>query len=441
MSWEFAPPFDAGHRAALKTGKNLVYVCPPAWWATLPLIAHLNAVARSGLSNLILTTHAMGVVEGAAVLRSSDSLRTVHAATGLSRTAHLLHAQRTTTLVSTPSDVLQLLARSSLDLGGVERVVLGWPELLLHEGLADELDNILAELRSAQRVIVTSDDSAIRDFLERHARRTPLVVASRPPAAPTVSTRYAVTHFAGLPAAVRAALDTVNPNSALIWDPTVDSTGGWQEFAGDPAITIARNPGEQSVDLAIATQLPSVEALAALSAVAEEVLNLIRAPQLPYLKSITARVRPFRLPSAVDRARDRAARLRNDVRRLIDEDDMLDAILTLAPLFDVYDPATVAAALAVRSYHAERSPVSGPAFPAWVHLHINVGRHDRVGPGDIVGAILNTVGVSKTQIGKVDSRDRFSLIEVRTEIAEQVLRGLDGLVLRGKKVAARIDHR
>jgi hypothetical protein len=30
---------------------------------------------------------------------------------------------------------------------------------------------------------------------------------------------------------------------------------------------------------------------------------------------------------------------------------------------------------------------------------------------------------------------------VRAEIAEQVLQGLDGLVLRGKKVAARIDHR
>ncbi len=441
MSWEFAPAFDAGHRAALKTGKNLVYVCPPAWWATLPLFTHLTAGSRPGLRNLVLTTHAMDVVEGAAVLRSSDTLHPVLAATGLTRTTRLLQKQTMATLVSTPPDVLQLLARSSLDLGSLERVVLGWPELLLQQGLADDLDHILSELGATQRVVVTRDENGIRDFLERHARRTPLVVASRPPETPTASTRYAVTGFTTLPAAVRAALDTINPNSALIWDPTVDAAGDWQEYASDPTITIPSDPGEQPVDLAVATQLPSVEALVSLGAVAGDVLTLIRASQLPYLQSITARIRPFRLPSTVDRARDRAARLRNEVRRLIDEDAMSDALIALAPLFDTHDPATVAAALAVRSYDAERPLDSEPAFPAWVHLQINVGRHDRIGPGDIVGAILNTVGVSKKQIGKVDLRDRLSLIEVRAEIAEQVLQGLDGLVLRGKKVAARIDHR
>jgi len=410
-------------------------------WATLPLFTHLTAVSTSGLRNLVLTTQAMGVVEGAAVLRSSDVLHPAHAATGLTRTAQLLQAETLTTLVSTPPDVLQLLARSSLDLGKLERIILGWPELLLQQGLEDDLDNILAELAAAQRVVVTTDENGIRDFLERHARRAPLVVASRPPETPTISTRYAVTEFTGLPAAVRAALDTINPNSALIWDPTVDAARDWQEYASNPGVTIASAPGEQSVDLAIATELPSVEALASLATVAGEVLTLIRAPQLPYLQRITARVRPFRLSSTVDRARDRAARLRDDVRRLIDEDDISDALLTLAPLFDTHDPATVAAALAVRSHDAERPLDSGAALPAWVHLHINVGKQDRIGPGDIVGAILNTVGVSKKQIGRVDLRDRFSLIEVRAEIAEQVLRGLHGLLLRGKRVAARIDHR
>jgi hypothetical protein len=383
----------------------------------------------------------MGVVEGAAVLRSSDTLHSVHATTGLTRTTHLLQAQTITTLVSTPPDILQLLARSSLDLGRLERVVLGWPELLLQQGLADDLDNILAELGATQRVVVTRDENGIRDFLERHARRSPLVVASRPPETPTTSTRYAVTGFTALPAAVRAALDTINPNSALIWDPTVDTAGDWQEYGSDPGITVTSDPGGQPVELAIATQLPSVEALTYLTAVAGEVLTLIRATQLPYLQSITARARPFRLPSTIDRARDRAARLRNDVHRLIEEDDMSDSLLAIAPLFDTHDPATVAAALAVRSYDDERPHDSGPALPAWVHLHMSVGRHDRIGPGDVVGAILNTVGVSKKQIGKVDVRDRFCLIEVRAEIAEQVLQGLDGLVLRGKKVAARIDHR
>ncbi len=41
----------------------------------------------------------------------------------------------------------------------------------------------------------------------------------------------------------------------------------------------------------------------------------------------------------------------------------------------------------------------------------------------------------------MELRDRFALIEVRAEIAQEVLRGLNGLQLKGKKVTARVDRR
>jgi hypothetical protein len=58
-------------------------------------------------------------------------------------------------------------------------------------------------------------------------------------------------------------------------------------------------------------------------------------------------------------------------------------------------------------------------MPTWVRLHANVGRQDYVSTGDIVGAVLNATGVSKRQVGKVELRDRFALIEVRAEIAQE----------------------
>jgi len=51
------------------------------------------------------------------------------------------------------------------------------------------------------------------------------------------------------------------------------------------------------------------------------------------------------------------------------------------------------------------------------------------------------VGIAKTQIGRIEVRDGHSLLEVRAEVAETVRREMDGLVLRGKKVAARVDRR
>jgi ATP-dependent RNA helicase DeaD len=115
--------------------------------------------------------------------------------------------------------------------------------------------------------------------------------------------------------------------------------------------------------------------------------------------------------------------------------------LALAPLFDTYDPVTVAAALAsARLTTVPESPATSQ-MPTWVRLHANVGRSDKVTTGDIVGAILNSVGIAKRQVGKVELREKFSLIEVRAEVAQEVLRGLDGLSLKGKKVTARIDRR
>ncbi len=54
MSWTFAPTFDAGHRAALAGGKNLIYVCPPAGWAVVPLLQRLAETPDPGLTTLLL---------------------------------------------------------------------------------------------------------------------------------------------------------------------------------------------------------------------------------------------------------------------------------------------------------------------------------------------------------------------------------------------------
>lgn len=49
-----------------------------------------------------------------------------------------------------------------------------------------------------------------------------------------------------------------------------------------------------------------------------------------------------------------------------------------------------------------------------------------VRPGDIVGAIANEANVSSRQIGAIDISDRFTLAEVDSAVAQQVIDALQG---------------
>ena len=440
MSWEFTPEFDAGHRAAISTGRNLVYVAPPAWWAVAPLFRHLPPVADAGLQTVVVVPDAMSVAEGAAVLRGVRSSEPVHAVTGLARTGRMLAQNAVASLVVTPPDLLELVSRSSLALDRVARLVIGWPELSLQLDQGNELDTILAESGKSQRLFTTADETQIADFTERHARRALVLSAARVPDPAVATVRYAVTDSVGAARAVRSVLDIVNPRSAVIWDPTHQSGAGWDEYRHDPAVRLLQPGATDAVELAIAADLPSGPVLELLTDLAEDVVTLVRGSQVPYLKAVTRKARVLRLPGEIDRARDRSHRLREEIRQLIAQGHGGAEMLALEPLFDEHDPATVAAALAARVGMPERHPAE-TAIQSWVHIRVNAGQRDRLRTADLVGALLNAVGVAKAQIGRVDIRDGHSLLEVRAEVAETVRRELDGLVVRGKKLAARFDRR
>ncbi len=441
MSWTFAPTFDAGPRAALGGGKNLIYVCPPAGWAVLPLLQRLEETPEPGLATLLLAPHPSEVVELASLAATVETLTPVHAVSGLARAGRFLRSGVVRTLVATPADAFQLLSRALLKLEGLRRVAVLWPEAQLALGAGEAIDTVLAECGGAQRVVVTGDDAPLANFLERHARRAPVVPAGRLPEQPVGRVRYALVDPQRLAWAVRGALDTLNPASALVWDPTPAAAHRWAEYAEDPTVRVASDPGDEPVEWAIAVELPTAEALAALQGVAQGVIVLARAAQLPYLERLSGSLDVLRLPSEADRARDRAGAMRAELRGRIEGGQFLDGLAALAPLFDEYDPALVAAA-ALQTPEAEATARVTPSeIPTWAHIHVSAGRRDRLRTGDVVGALLNAVGIPKDTIGRVDVRENFSVVEVRAEVAPRVLQGLDGVTLRGRTVTAKIDKR
>jgi hypothetical protein len=439
VSWEFAPEFDAGHRATLAAGRNLLYLSPPAWWTTLPLFSLIPRAEGPGPATVVVVPDVLGVASGAALLSSVEPRRIVHGISGLSRAARILGQAIPDTIVVTPADLMQLISRSRLAQERVRRVVIGWPELLRGD-LADMTDSILAEFGGLQRIVVTANETAVKDFVERHARRSPIVSAA-PLVESTATVRYAVVSSMQLSTSVRTALDTIDPARALIWDPTPLAGERWREYEADPTIRIGSDAAGEPVDLAVAADLPTGDALECLAACSREVLVLVQSHQVSYLESMVARMRAFRLPSDADRARDQAARLREEVRNLIAERRGGHELLALGPLFDEFDPATVAAVLAARTPPRDQRSNGEATLPAWVRIRVTAGHKDRIRTGDVVGALLNAVGISKDQIGRVEVRDTHSVVDVRADVAHRVQRELDGVALRGKRVTARIDRR
>lgn len=200
------------------------------------------------------------------------------------------------------------------------------------------------------------------------------------------------------------------------------------------------------------------------------------APQLElHVRRMNRRLEPLRgrvLREELDPVRNYRVR----IREAAGSADLMSELLILEPLFDELGPVRVAAILSdlLRKRDGERGPAVRPwadveaasikegwsgersagkerarrrseelprgARPAWTRLYIGVGRRDEVNPGDLVGAITGETGIAGAQIGKIEIMGNFSLVDVDSQVADEVMRKLDGVQIRGRSAPVRRDR-
>ena len=73
-------------------------------------------------------------------------------------------------------------------------------------------------------------------------------------------------------------------------------------------------------------------------------------------------------------------------------------------------------------------------------LFIGAGRTAGVRPRDLVGAIAGESGVDGRAIGAIEISDRFSIVEVPDEHAQEIIAALRASTIKGKKAAVRRDR-
>jgi hypothetical protein len=79
-------------------------------------------------------------------------------------------------------------------------------------------------------------------------------------------------------------------------------------------------------------------------------------------------------------------------------------------------------------------------FTTWVKLFVTVGRKDRVGPKDPVGALIKDVRLEKGQLGRIEVKETFSRVDVAPAVAEQEVKRLTAISISGRRLTARVDR-
>ena len=409
-------------RAALERGRPVVLVTPPA-------PDQAGALWELGVSPLtvIICADEVAAAEWAS---AAPADRRVHVVTGLRRSERCLREDPIDVVAGTVQDLSALVTRSALKLDAVSTIVVAWPELLVAGDQAEALDTLLGAAPGARRVVLCWNPAALTDFLERHARRAE-VVGNPPtpdgrPLPPVGPARYAVTSRSRHPALLQEALDLLDPKQPLVWE------GGAPEAVTSP-------------DAVFCLRLPTREQFVTLSQLGEPII-FVNATQLPYLRSIAAPLAPARLSSAADRSQARAQAVRARVAQLLEARQPDGELVLLAPLFERFDPAEVAAALLAilgeegSGKRDEGTSASAPAAGASVRVFVNVGTKDRASAKDLVGALIKEVKIAKGDIGRIDVRETFSVVEVAAGVADRVVRELSGVTIRGRRAMARLDR-
>ena len=73
-----------------------------------------------------------------------------------------------------------------------------------------------------------------------------------------------------------------------------------------------------------------------------------------------------------------------------------------------------------------------------VRLAFNLGHTHEVTPGDFVGVIAGVARVPKEVVGRIEILDRQAFVDVADDSANLVLKKLNGIKFKGRKLAVTV---
>lgn len=492
-------------RTSSGSGKTLAY--------TLGILDRLTAEAgdeeeaESALKVLVLTpTTAEAEYVGETITRYAEplGLRVTVSGSGWGTPP-----SEAAIVVAAAGDVMDAVRSSEIKLETLESIVIDGASAIVEIGHWEDVDSLMDLLpRDAQRILISS---SLRDEVEDLAARR-VKKALRYPSEAAIPE--------GLPTEPAGGVGYVLAADHEKLDLLAVQLRGKDDGSSPPIIFcrsderaaelaerlalrgfLVGEPGDTDADVAIALAESTLEEIA------DEVDNdlgqtisfdvpadattlkarhggdeagvvLVEPRELAHLREI-ARLASFTLKAAplagIDsRSSRELTTFRDEVRRVIQGEDITSQMLLIEPLLSEFSAVEVAAALAylarrrasaaaVGEGGAVNSPSAknrrdetgkgeprgarertsrpespGPAPVSWVRLFVGIGSRDDVKPGDLVGGLAGEANIEGKRIGKIEIRDSFSIVEVQSDVADKVIQAVNGTTLKGRSV--RVDY-
>jgi ATP-dependent RNA helicase DeaD len=422
-------------------GHNLVVVAPPSPAYAVPALAGMLSRLGPGARGLLLCSEAQLNEWGLlATSIGGDALR-IQVARGTARAMRRLKAAEVDLVVTSPDTALALHRRSALGPEDVGAVFLAWPESW--EG-GESLAPLMQDLsKDAQRIICTGAADRAADLVERYARRA-LTVGVSPaetaPPAPAGPVRTVGVSWDRRVQSLAELVEIMDPASVVVWTADRSRHGDIARVLprGDPSVKVVTGDAPRAA-VVIAFDLPAPDRLRQLLTAGDVVL-LVPPGAESYVEGVAAPRRPVRLPGLVDAITAEAAARRATIVRSIEEQRPEAALLTLAPLFERYDPAAVAAAV-YRLWTSSAPPTPPVAeLPGTAKIYVGIGKKDGATVNDLVAVLTKDIRVDRGKIGRVELRDAYSLVELPAQEVEHVASSLNGVTIRRKRITARVDR-
>ena len=152
------------------------------------------------------------------------------------------------------------------------------------------------------------------------------------------------------------------------------------------------------------------------------------------------------IPTSEDVAQIKMEKIMDKIEQIIDEEDLTDMINLIDEQVNESDYTSMdiaAAFLKMALGEGDSSEADDANYnfgdtgaeDGMVRLFINIGKKQKVKPGDILGALAGESGMPGKLVGAIDMYDKYTFVEVPCEYGKEVLQAMKNVKIKGKSIS------
>jgi ATP-dependent RNA helicase DeaD len=142
-----------------------------------------------------------------------------------------------------------------------------------------------------------------------------------------------------------------------------------------------------------------------------------------------------KLPTQKDVIKAKEKNVMRDISGIIKENKHEAYLPLCKELSEEYEFGDIAAAALYAAFgEVKETPPEDIEKEGTARLFMTIGRTDKIQVADIVKSISSESGIPFHKIGKIDVFDKFTFVEVPKEFADNVIRSVNDVIMKGKRV-------